>query len=169
MATDRRFIDIHHPMLSIGAAGNLLLETTKRLAVQEQQGNIPHLMGTGLPSEFTIAAAAGAANVCNVTFTLVDLAPAAVLTPLLFDIWLSDAATGAGLTATTATGGIAAVTGVIWSVQTASKALRVQANASGVFTLAITDTAKTTFFPAAQNPASGLVTVGTRLVTANYG
>lgn len=168
---DRRMIDLHNRMLAIGFNGDLVLDTVGLTAGQIQNGNIPHLMGKGIPSEFLIGNGIGAsANIANVTFQLSDAGGNAVAQPLIFDIWLSDAATGAGLTATTASGGIAAVAsdGTVWSVQTAAKALRVQANASGLFTLAITDTAKTAFYPVAQNPMSGLITVGAQLTTASY-
>jgi hypothetical protein len=168
---DRRMIDLHNRMFAIGFGGNLILDTVGLTAGQIQAGNIPHLMGKGIPTEYLITNGPGAsANIANVAFQLSDAAGNPVAAPLLFDVWLSDAASGAGLTATTASGGIAAVTsdGIVWSVQTASKAVRVQANASGLFTLAITDTAKTAFYPVAQNPMSGLITVGAQLTTASY-
>ena len=171
MAIDRHQTEICGNRLALGASGNLLLNTSGRAAPQVQSGLIPHLMGKSIPTEVAISAAAGATNVCNVSFQLGDMSGAAVATPGIFEIWLSDAATGAGLTATTATGGIAAVAtfGIVWSIQTAAKALRVQANASGLFKLAITDTGKTAFYPCAVNLMTGLVVVGTQLVTANYG
>jgi len=171
MAIDRHQKEVLGNLLSVGASGNLILNTTGRLAPQVQSGLLPHLMGMFLPTEFLISAAAGAANVCNLSFQLSDMRGLAVAMPSLFEIWLSDAADGTGLTATTATGGIAAVNtfGIVWSIQTASKALRVQPNASGLFKLAITDTAKTAFYPCALNLATGYVVVGTRLITANYG
>lgn len=171
MAIDRHQKEVLGNLLAIGASGNLILNTVGRLAPQEQSGLLPHLLGIGLPTEFSISAAAGAANVCNVSFQLSDMTAKSVSMPSLFEIWLSDAATGAGLTAATATGGIAAVAtfGIVWSIQTAAKALRVQANAAGLFKLAITDTAKTAFYPCALNLATGYVVVGTQLITANYG
>lgn len=171
---DRRQIDIHNRMLAIGNNGSLILDTkglTTGWVASVLPSAPPHLVGRGVPSEFLITNGPGAsANIANVLFQISDNGGIAVPDSAIFDIWLSDAASGIGQTATTATGGFAAVTsdGVIWQTITASKAIRVQANAAGLFGLAITDTAKTGFFPVAQNPFSGLVTVGAQLTTASY-
>lgn len=167
----RRLIDIHSRMAGIGFCGDFLLDTIGLTAGQEQLGNIPHYGGKGIPTEIAISNAIGAsANISNVSFQVADLSGKAVAGVFNFDVWLSDAATGAGLTATTASGGIAAVStdGIVWSVATASKAIRVQTNASGLFVLAITDTAKTGFFPVAQDMNSGEAIIGAQLTTASY-
>lgn len=167
----RRLIDIHNRMLAIGFNGDVILNTTKLLAGQIQLGNIPHFGGPGIPSEVLITSVVGAtANIANVLFQTSDLEGNAVAGVFNFDLWLSDAATGAGLTATTATGGIAAVaaSGFVWSVATAAKAIRAQTNASGLFILAITDTAKTLFFPCAQLVDSGQTAIGAQLTAASY-
>lgn len=172
MAKDRRQIDIHNRMLAIGNNGTLILDTKGLTTgwLGTPLPPIPHLTGRGIPSEVNITIAAGATNVSNIFFQIADNGDATVATPMIFDIWLSDAATGAGLTAAAFSGGIAAIAsdGIVWSVQTAAKALRVQANAAGLFGLAITDTAKSLVWPVAQLP-NGIITVGAKLVTANYG
>ena len=85
-------------------------------------------------------------------------------------IYLSDAFTGIGLTATTASGGIAALasTGTILGVLTTSKAIRATTNAAGLFTLVITDTAKTGFYPVAGLLPGMPIQVGAQLTTASY-
>ena len=86
-------------------------------------------------------------------------------------MWLSDATSGAGLTATTASGAVAndGTTGFDLGTYTTKKALYVQTNASGVYKLAITDTSKTAFKVCALNPADGNAVVGVTLAAGNYG
>lgn len=168
----RRLIEIHSRYMGMGFNGDFILDSAvDYLAGQAQLGNTPHFGGAKIPTEILITNGVGAsANIANVSFQVADLKGNAVAQVFNFDIWLSDAATGAGLTATTASGGVAAVAtdGLVWSVATASKAIRVQTNAVGLFVLAITDTAKTGFFPAAQNVNSGEAVVGAQLTTASY-
>lgn len=122
----------------------------------------------------TITPAAGAANVCNVLFQVVDAEGNAVEETLVMDVYLSDSAVGDGLTGTSASGTTAAVStfGTILDAETAKKALKVQTNASGQFKLAITDTSKTAFYPCCLipgGPNNGRVVVGDALETADYG
>src|SRR4030066_983784 len=75
------------------------------------RGNIPYHNDINSPITFSFSAAAGAANVADVTITAVDgsgATVAGVFSPLVF---LSDAATGAGLTSTTASGTVTAKSG----------------------------------------------------------
>jgi hypothetical protein len=125
----------------------------------------------GVPANITFAAAAGAANVAEVTCTVKDAAGATLAGVFVFDLWLSDAATGAGLTGTTASGAVTAkaASGADFGALTAKKALRVQTLATGVFVLSITDSAKTGFYVAAQVPGKGNTVVSAQLVTGNYG
>lgn len=124
-----------------------------------------------MPANITFAAAAGGTNVCEVTITVKDAAGATIAGVFNFDIWLSDAATGEGLTATTASGAVAAksASGTDLVTLVAKKALRVQTLATGVYILSITDSAKTGFYPCAQLPSTGATKIGTQLVTGNYG
>lgn len=125
--------------------------------------------GVVVPVNVTFAAAAGTSNVCDVTITLVDGNGAAVTAVHNIDVWLSDAASGAGLTAATASGTVtnAASSGIVLTTYTAKKALRVQTLATGVFVLEITDTAKTAFYVCAA--LNGRAVVSSQLVTGNYG
>ncbi len=124
----------------------------------------------GVPAGITLSPAAGGSNVCEVTVTVVDGAGAAIAKVFTLDLWLSDAASGAGLTATSASGNVEAKTssGVVLQAVTAKKHLRVQTLATGVFVLSITDTAKTAFKVCVSNPATGLPHIVT-LATGNYG
>jgi len=124
----------------------------------------------GQPSRATISAAAGSSNVCEITITIKDGNGTAVTGPVVFDVLLSDAATGAGLTATTASGTVAAKasSGTDLSTLVSKKALKVQSKADGTYILSITDNAKTGFYPVVQIPGLKAI-VGTQLVSGNYG
>lgn len=122
-------------------------------------------------STFTFAAAAGASNVAEVTVTAKDAGGATVAAVQNYDLWLSDSATCAGLTGTTASGAVAAkaASGVDLATYTAKKALRVQTLATGIYILSITDSAKSGFFVCAQALGTGKAVASAQLVTGNYG
>jgi len=119
----------------------------------------------------TFSAAAGASNVCNVTITVKNAAGTAIASPFILTVWLSDAATGVGLTGTSASGTVQAksASGADLGPLTAKKALVVQTLATGVYILEITDTAKTAFYVCATVPGTGAIKISTQLATANYG
>lgn len=129
------------------------------------------IAGVSRPLSMSFAPAAAASTVCEVTITVLDGAGVAVAEVHTFDLWLSDAATGAGLTGTTASGTVTAkaASGIVVSTLTAKKNLRVQTLATGVFVLEITDTAKTGFYVAASCPGTDKTIVSAQLVTADYG
>lgn len=124
----------------------------------------------GKPFSFTMTPGAGAENICEVA--IICKGPDGstnVARPVPLLVWLSDAATGAGLTGTAASGTVQAKAGSVdLAVLTAKKALIVQTSASGNYTLEITDTAKTAFYVCAQSLDGGPITP-TLLVTGNYG
>lgn len=124
-----------------------------------------------MPANITFSPAAGGANVCEVTCTVKDAAGATIAGVFTFDLWLSDAATGAGLTGTTASGTVTnkAASGIVIATNTAKKALRVQTLATGIFILEITDTGKTGFYVAAELPSIGSTKISSQLVAGNYG
>jgi hypothetical protein len=116
----------------------------------------------------TISPAAGAANVSLVTIQCLNAAGAAIAHKEVLDVWLSDAATGAGLTGTTASGAVAAGTaGTDLIVRTAKKETLVNTDATGKYILSITDTGKTGFYVAVQRGSQ--LTVSAQLVAGNYG
>ncbi len=127
--------------------------------------------GVNAPATISFSAAAGASNVTEVTATVKDAVGNALAGVFNFDLWLSDAATGAGLTGITASGAVAAkaASGTDLVTLVAKKAIRVQTLATGAYILSITDTAKTGFYPCAQIPGVGTTAIGTQLVTGNYG
>jgi hypothetical protein len=123
----------------------------------------------GEARNITGAAAAAAANVCEVTIAVKDENGDAVAKVHHLDVWLSDAASGEGLTGTSASGTVTnkSASGTVLQIYSAKKAIRVQTLATGVFVLEITDTAKTAFKVCAT--LGGKAIVLATLVTANYG
>lgn len=117
---------------------------------------------------FTIAA--GGTNETRITIQAVDAAGTNLTGAYNFNVMLSDAATGVGLTATTASGAVTTHTGggTVIGTDTAKKALHVQTNASGNAIITITDTAKTGFYVVAVRPVDGKAVVSRQLVTADY-
>lgn len=85
-----------------------------------------------------------------------------------FNVYLSDSANGANVTAVTASGAVAAgANGAVLSIDTASKVFQVISDANGIFQLSITDTAKTGFYVCAVSPL-GVVYVSRQLTSADY-
>lgn len=169
-AEGTNLISMEGRTFGIDAAGNLVLNSLSTDDTAPSRG-VPGIIGKGIPFNLGITNGAGAsANIANVLFQVQDVYGNAVAGVFNFDLWLSDAATGIGLTATTASGGIAAVTsdGTILGVLTTSKALRVSSNASGLFGLAITDTGKTLFYPVASILPGMPAVVGAQLTTGSY-
>ncbi len=121
------------------------------------------------PATVTFSPAQGAANISLVTMQVKDASGNNITAPTTLVVTLSDAATGAGLTATTASGAVAAGTaGADLGDLTAKKAKVVQTDATGKYILSITDTAKTGFYVTANIPGRK-VNVSAALITGNYG
>lgn len=109
----------------------------------------------------------GSANICLVSFQLVDANGAAVANQEVLDIYLSDSATGVALTATTASGAVGAgASGTDLLVRTAKKETVSLTTGAGLYILSITDTAKTGFYPCVMRGSQLLV--GAQLTSANY-
>ena len=124
----------------------------------------------GEQADITIGFTAGASNASTVAITVKDAAGNAVSEPYLLDVWLSDAATGLGLTATASSSAAAIVSGYgsIFTINTAKKCWDVQTNASGEARITITDTAKTRFYVGVRDPRSGRSLVSAKMATADY-
>ena len=111
----------------------------------------------------------GSSNITLVSLQLQNKDGNAVPGVQSLDVWLSDAATGIGLTGTTASGAVAAgASGTDIGVYTTKKAIRVTTDANGKYICSITDSAKTLFYVAAALPANGRVFVSRQLVTGDY-
>ena len=126
-----------------------------------------NVSGVRVPTTAAFTIAAGAANVTTVSVSFRTAQGVAINNVFPFEIWLSDAATGAGETATSASGTPAITTGTQYRILTAKKAWLAACNSSGVAVLTITDTAKTTFYVAVRLPTG--VVVSRILATADYG
>lgn len=156
------------------SAGNTLIGSATAVAANPTSTGNVRLIGAGVndvgtPLTAEMAAAAGGANVTEVTVTVKDAAGNTVAGVHNLDLWLSDAASGEGLTGTTASGAVAAkaASGTDLVAYVAKKALRIQTLATGVYILSITDIAKTAFKVAAS--INGKTVVGVTLATGNYG
>ena len=129
--------------------------------------------GTALePVSASLTPAAGGANVCLVSIQVKDGAGVNLTRPVMLEVWLSDAATGIGLTAVTASGAVGAgASGTDLVAQVAKKLMLVQTNAAGLYVLSITDTVKSGFFVACAivGEGTGAFQVSAQLVTGNYG
>lgn len=136
-----------------------------------ESGGLLKLSGVARAVALTFVPAAGAANVCDVVITAVDNAGDAVALahPLL--IWLSDDAQGEGLTGTGASGTVQAKSGggTDHSVLTAKKEFHAISLATGIYTLEITDTAKTAFYVCAALFGGQAFGVSDVLATGDYG
>jgi len=124
-----------------------------------------------LPASFSFTPAAGAANISLVTIQATDAAGAAMARACIFLCYLCDAATGIGLTGTTASGAVTASSGngTDFGAITAKKAFIAQTKADGTFILSITDTAKTAFYVCAVPLHGGAPSVSAALTVGNYG
>ena len=88
------------------------------------------------------AVAAGASNVCHLTGTLKDAAGATIAASRPLFVYISEAATGIGITADTYSTGASITTGTQLIALTANKAWLINTHTDGTFRIAITDTAK---------------------------
>ena len=123
------------------------------------------------PTDLTFAIAAAGSNVSEVTITVKNAAGTTLASVWTTRVWLSDSATCAALTTTTASGTVTAkaASGVVVSTSTAKKDLVVSTLATGVFILEITDTAKTGFFVCGAIPGKAKADASAQLVTGSYG
>lgn len=133
-------------------------------------GTFAQLNGVaGLPAIATFSIAKGlTSNISLVTvqFFAPDGTTAIAVVSSLF-WYLSDSATGAGVTATTASGAVGAgLSGADIVVLTAKKATVSVTDATGKYILSITDTAKTGFYVAVT--VGGVVYVSRQLVAGDY-
>jgi hypothetical protein len=160
--------EIHGDLVGIDGQGNLVLNTQNKLGEQIVAGNRPGVVGLGIASAVTISNTAGGTQYYSlVTFQAADVFGNAVKAVFDLDLLLSDAATGAGLTGTTASGGISVTTGTQLLAMVASKALRVQTDVNGKAVMQIIDSAKTGFYPVSSLWGRGY-SVGAALTASSY-
>lgn len=157
------------------AAGNQLIGAATEVAANPTDVGSVKLNGSpiipiaGAADTASAVVTAAAANVSEIAITVKDGAGNAVAKVHNIDVWLSDDADGQGLTGTTASGTVQAkaASGTVLDAMVAKKALRAQTLKTGVFTLEITDTAKTAFKVCAS--IAGRTVVLATLAAASYG
>lgn len=125
----------------------------------------------GRPMLCTLAAAAGASNVSDVTITVKNAAGGAITRPTLVHVWLAGDADGLGVTSHAAdTFAVKANSGTTFgATNAAGTGLLAQTKADGTLVISVTDTHKTAQFIAAQPVGAQIISVGTIVVTADYG
>lgn len=129
------------------------------------------LAGKELVSNLTFTITAGASTVSNIKIQAVNKDGVPIAGVFAFRVWLSDASTGIGLCAATASGTVQAkaASGTVLGAVTTKKALIVTTLADGSFTLEITDAAKSLVYIAADIPTVNLAAVSRKLVAGDYG
>jgi len=88
------------------------------------------------------AVTAGASNICVLTGTIKDAAGATIAASRPLLVYISEAATGIGISADTYSTGAAVSTGTQLVALTANKAWLINTHTDGTFAISITDTAK---------------------------
>lgn len=123
-------------------------------------GDLP-LAASALPYTIDIALAASATtDGMDITITVQDNAGAAIAGVHLLELWISEAATGIGLTADTYSGDVTVATGTEWEEIVSKKHYRVLTDANGVAVLTAVDSANPVDqYIAVAHPLSGAVTV----------
>lgn len=116
--------------------------------------------GQPLAQYVTIAIAAGATNSFDATITVKDAKGNTVAAVHNLEVWISEAATGIGLTADSYSGAVTASTGAVLTALTAKKHLIVSTAATGIAVINAVDSAKPADqYVVVKNPIGGTVTV----------
>ena len=130
------------------------------------------LSGVTVPTKVAMSYSTGGTNVATVTFVEQDEAGNPVTGVHTLLVWLSDSASGHGLTTTSASGTVTAGEEGYDLVDLVDKKCLI-VTTSGVagigYELDITDSAKTGFYPACSLLGSGVIIVGDQLVSGDYG
>jgi len=128
--------------------------------------------GRNVPSSLSFAIAQNATQYgTEIEVSVCNSAGNVIPGPHVLDVWLSDAATGIGLTATDPFGAITAKAnaGTILGALTANKAFRVLTTAAGTFTLQVIDDATPVLlYMAASLPSFGCMAVSRKTVAGDY-
>lgn len=125
-------------------------------------------VGTAKNVTISIAASTTTDGV-EATLTVVDADGVAVPFRHTLNVWISDDATGDGLTATAASGALTAVTGVILTALTAKKHILANTAATGILKLLLVDNANTAGERfCCTNPINGKLVLGSATTAASY-
>lgn len=111
-------------------------------------------------ADVDIALAAGAANTMTITITCLDGAAVAIDAVHLLEVWISEAATGIGLTGDSYSGDVTVTTGTEWEELTTKKHYRVLTDVNGVAVLSAVDSGKPADqYIAVKHPVTGKIIV----------
>jgi hypothetical protein len=105
-------------------------------------GQVANSATVSVVASVSWAVAAGAANVCVFTGTLKDAAGETIAASRPLTVYLSEAATGIGITADSYSTGAAITTGTQLVAHTANAAWLINTHTDGTFAISITDSAK---------------------------
>lgn len=112
------------------------------------------------PATIDIALTAGASNVMTITITVEDAAGVAIDAVHELEWWISDAATGIGLTADSFSGDVATTTGTEWEERTSKKHYTGLTDVNGVLVATVEDTnTPADIYVAARHPLTGKIIV----------
>jgi hypothetical protein len=153
-------------------SGNITATTLTATNLTATSGTVTNLTtgndGFQLPTEVTFAVTAGGAN--TVLVDVLFACPAAQtfrVIPVM--AWLSDSATGQGLSATTPSGSFTtSLDGNVLSAMSSNKLMLANTDETGRIILSITDTAKTQYYVTVAILNMGCVFVQ-RVLDSNYG
>jgi len=125
----------------------------------------------GYAPRIAVSFVAGSTNESNVLFEVLDAEGNAVEEPYIIRAWLSDAATGLGLTGTATSSAAAIVSGFgsVFTIQTAKKDWFLQTNADGQAKLLLTDSSETLFYACATDPRTAVAVVSELMVAGDWG
>ncbi len=139
----------------LGRNNSVITDLARNLTVTAAQLNAVVAQVTGqTPSDaevnvldaaiasISIVPAAGAANVCVFTGTLKDADGATIAARKAIRVYISEAATGVGVSADTYSTGASVTTGSVVLTETANKVWDILTHTDGTFAISITDTAK---------------------------
>lgn len=116
--------------------------------------------GGGLQKATIALAVSATTDGMDITVTVTDKNGGGVTAPVALGFWMSDAATGIGLTADAFSGDLTATTGAIHTALTAKKEWTVVTDATGVFVGELVDSANPTdVYAAASVPNASGITV----------
>lgn len=110
-------------------------------------------------AEFTLAAG-GATDEALCTCQLVDYNGDAVAAKTVVQVWVSDAATGAGIQASASSGTVELDAGTIMATHTAKTHFEIETSTAGLFTISLVDSGNDAAYIAVKLPNGKLAVSG---------
>lgn len=142
---------------------------TSQFGVQAFNGQV-------LPGLIKFTIAPNGANICKVSIQIADngnqnITQTDGITPTVFDCDVVLSQANGTLHGTAPSTGLSVVTGTLFSTYSpsASRAMYIQSNSSGLIEVNITDTAKTGYFVMVQGGTQPIPSLSRQLVAGDYG